>query len=109
MKRACAWHTMYFGFELDMGEVEPIGKGGVTHSICNQCALKLEPRPVRRFFGLLAFHIREFLWQWGVYKRCPVCKQDTLVPHGGQPRWTCENPDCGWGKDERYAIKEEVN
>ena len=37
MKKVCAWHKIYFGFELVMCEVLPLDDKSITHGMCDEC------------------------------------------------------------------------
>lgn len=39
MKRICAWHKKNFGFELVMGEADPLDDKGETSGICETCVM----------------------------------------------------------------------
>jgi len=39
IKRVCAWHKKYFGFDLVMGEI-PGDEEGITHGMCEECYKK---------------------------------------------------------------------
>ncbi len=40
MKIRCAWHKKNFGFELFMGEKEPLEDTSITDGICPECYKK---------------------------------------------------------------------
>lgn len=37
MKIRCAWHPLYFGIELMMGEKEPLDNNDTTDGLCKRC------------------------------------------------------------------------
>lgn len=42
----CAWHMKYFGFELVMGEKEPLEDKGDTAGMCQECYDKMLLEPL---------------------------------------------------------------
>ena len=43
----CAWHKQYFGYELVMGEKEPLEDKTETHGICERCLKLLKYKEVQ--------------------------------------------------------------